>query len=212
MHTMGWMGGHLHEFIIGDRNFGMPDQDYPEIGLEREDRVTLSTALGSLKTFRYLYDFGDGWEHRVKVEKVLRRTPPCNRHSVSTARTRVRLKTLAVLPATSTSLKPSMIRPTRSTRTCSIGAADSSTRPTSTHPTPTPSSATSSSDCQCGLGATLTPQVPNPSHHLDWLQLLGNCDNHRINERLKVIIKQTRNIPTTDQHASLHVLFHRVSG
>ena len=71
LHTMGWMGGHLHEFIIGDRNFGMPDQDYPEIGLERGDRVTLGAALGPLKTFRYLYDFGDGWEHRVKVEKIL---------------------------------------------------------------------------------------------------------------------------------------------
>ncbi len=71
LYTMGWMGGHLHEFIIGDRNYGMPDQDYPEIGLEREDRVTLGAALGSLKTFRYLYDFGDGWEHRVKVEKIL---------------------------------------------------------------------------------------------------------------------------------------------
>lgn len=71
LYTMGWMGGHLHEFIIGDRNFGMPDQDYPQIGLEREDRVTLAAALGSLKTFRYLYDFGDGWEHRIKVEKIL---------------------------------------------------------------------------------------------------------------------------------------------
>ena len=71
LRTMGWMGGHLHEFLIGERNFGMPDDNYPEIGLEKEDRVTLIKALGGLKTFRYLYDFGDGWDHRIKVEKVL---------------------------------------------------------------------------------------------------------------------------------------------
>ena len=69
--TMGWMGGHLHEFIVGDRNYGVPDSDYPDPRVEREDRVTLAGALGPLKTFLYLYDFGDGWEHRVKVEKVL---------------------------------------------------------------------------------------------------------------------------------------------
>jgi Plasmid pRiA4b ORF-3-like protein len=73
--AMGWMGGHLHEFVIGDRNFGLPDDDYPTPGLEREDRVTLSGALGSLRTLRYLYDFGDGWEHKIKVEKVLPADP-----------------------------------------------------------------------------------------------------------------------------------------
>ena len=75
LQTMGWMGGHLHEFIIGHRNYGVPDPDYPEPSVEREDRVTLAGALGGLKTFIYLYDFGDGWEHRVKVEKVLPPNP-----------------------------------------------------------------------------------------------------------------------------------------
>ena len=54
--AMGWMGGHLHEFIFGDRNFGIPDPDYPEPGMEREDRITLVKALGLGHTFRYLYD------------------------------------------------------------------------------------------------------------------------------------------------------------
>lgn len=71
LQTMGWMGGHLHEFVIGDRNYGVPDPDYPEPSVEREDRATLAGALGALKSFIYLYDFGDGWEHRVKVEKIL---------------------------------------------------------------------------------------------------------------------------------------------
>jgi hypothetical protein len=74
--TMGWAGGHLHEFMIGDEHYGQPDPDF-DMGppLQREDRVTLAAALGARKSFLYLYDFGDGWEHRVTVEKVLPPAP-----------------------------------------------------------------------------------------------------------------------------------------
>jgi hypothetical protein len=70
--TMGWAGGHLHEFVIGPNHFGVPDPDFDTPPLiQREDRVILASALGTLKSFLYLYDFGDGWEHRVTVEKTL---------------------------------------------------------------------------------------------------------------------------------------------
>ncbi|MEW5837130.1 MAG: plasmid pRiA4b ORF-3 family protein [Pseudomonadota bacterium] len=70
--TMGWLGGHLHEFIIGHAHYGEPDPDYPDDPPLRSDaRTTLARALGSLTTFTYLYDFGDGWEHRVRVEQIL---------------------------------------------------------------------------------------------------------------------------------------------
>ncbi len=70
--TMGWGGGHLHEFVIGHNHYGVPDPDFDTPPLvQREDRVTLATALGTRKYFTYLYDFGDGWEHRVTVEKIL---------------------------------------------------------------------------------------------------------------------------------------------
>ena len=70
--TMGWAGGHLHEFVIGHDHYGEPDPYYdtPPV-VQREDRVTLAAALGARKSFIYLYDFGDGWEHRVTVEKIL---------------------------------------------------------------------------------------------------------------------------------------------
>ena len=70
--TMGWAGGHLHEFIIGHDHFGIPDPDYDTPPLLRsEDRITLGAALGTRKGFTYLYDYGDGWEHRVSVETTL---------------------------------------------------------------------------------------------------------------------------------------------
>lgn len=70
--TMGWLGGHLHEFVIGETHYGVPDPDWPDaMPVLREDRATLAVALGGLTTFTYLYDFGDGWEHKLKVEKIL---------------------------------------------------------------------------------------------------------------------------------------------
>jgi hypothetical protein len=72
LRTMGWMGGHLHEFIIGHEHYGEPDTDFPQSPpVQPEHRHTLAKSLGSLKTFVYLYDFGDGWEHKVRVEKLL---------------------------------------------------------------------------------------------------------------------------------------------
>jgi len=70
--TMGWAGGHLHEFVIGHDHYGIPDPDYdtpPPI--QREERFTLAAALGARKAFTYLYDYGDGWEHRITVAKIL---------------------------------------------------------------------------------------------------------------------------------------------
>lgn len=70
--TMGWAGGHLHEFIIGHDHYGEPDPDFDSPPpLQHDNRVTLATALGARKSFLYLYDYGDGWEHRVSVEKIL---------------------------------------------------------------------------------------------------------------------------------------------
>jgi hypothetical protein len=70
--TMGWAGGHLHEFVIGHTHYGVPDPDFdtPPL-LQRDDRITLAAALDSRKSFVYLYDLGDGWEHRVTVEEIL---------------------------------------------------------------------------------------------------------------------------------------------
>ncbi len=70
--AMGWEGGHLHEFIIGGARYGLLLDDDWEMDEELldEDEVTLDElGCGEGAKFQYLYDFGDGWRHEVKVEK-----------------------------------------------------------------------------------------------------------------------------------------------
>ena len=70
--AMGWDGDHAHEFIIGDTNYGDPSPDWPsDPPMLNETKVTLTKALGGLKSFTYLYDYSDNWQHKVKIEKVL---------------------------------------------------------------------------------------------------------------------------------------------
>jgi hypothetical protein len=64
-------GGHMHEFEIAGENYGIPDPDEWGPPVNSETRKTLIKALYGIKKFSYLYDFGDGWDHRIKVEKKL---------------------------------------------------------------------------------------------------------------------------------------------
>lgn len=67
----GWQGGHVHEFVFGPDNYGRkePGLDLPEV--MDEEHVTLRDALGARKSFVYVYDYGDNWRHKVKVEKIV---------------------------------------------------------------------------------------------------------------------------------------------
>jgi hypothetical protein len=70
--SMGWLDCHLHEFEIGGQRYGTPDPDWdPPGSVIAENRIAFVTALRRTKTCRYVYDFGDGWEHKIKVEKRL---------------------------------------------------------------------------------------------------------------------------------------------
>ncbi len=74
--VFGWGGGHLHEFSVGEERFGTPDPEYDAFGEVRNERTTrLASALGAAKTMNYVYDFGDSWHHRIKVEKTLEAAP-----------------------------------------------------------------------------------------------------------------------------------------
>jgi hypothetical protein len=71
--AMGWQDCHLHEFEIGDRRYGEPDDDpWPgDAQIYNEKNMKLGALVErGVRRFRYVYDFGDGWEHEIVVEKV----------------------------------------------------------------------------------------------------------------------------------------------
>jgi hypothetical protein len=68
---MGWTNSHLHEFFLGAERIGMKDED-SSAEVKNENRIRLSSKLKTPKLrFRYLYDFGDDWEHSIVLEKIL---------------------------------------------------------------------------------------------------------------------------------------------
>lgn len=69
--AMGWTLSHLHQFKIGKRQYGMVDVDGAEdLELDDERAVQLQDVVRAGDTFGYEYDFGDGWEHDITVNKV----------------------------------------------------------------------------------------------------------------------------------------------
>jgi hypothetical protein len=73
---MRWSNSHLYEICAGGVGWGLTDPDWPDGPLDarkaRLDRVVEDTGA---KTLRYLYDFGDGWEHTVKIERLVDPVP-----------------------------------------------------------------------------------------------------------------------------------------
>ena len=71
--AMGWIGGHLHAFNVDGRQYGDPSNTDD---VADEERLTLNGVIKSgVKRFGYDYDFGDGWEHDVAIEKTTAPVP-----------------------------------------------------------------------------------------------------------------------------------------
>ncbi len=73
--TMGWTNTHLHQFVK-DRIFysvRMPDDDFwNEMNSVDYKGMNVSSLLKKEKdSIVYEYDFGDGWEHQITLEKIL---------------------------------------------------------------------------------------------------------------------------------------------
>jgi hypothetical protein len=69
--AMGWTDSHLHQFITKQVFYGIPDDDF-ELEMEDETKYKLSQLLSKEKdTIIYEYDFGDSWEHKILLEKIL---------------------------------------------------------------------------------------------------------------------------------------------
>ncbi len=71
--AMGWQDYHLHEFRIGDRVYGFPDEEYydPKHVTHPDHTVALEkVAPMAPAAFVYEYDFGDSWQHLILVEEI----------------------------------------------------------------------------------------------------------------------------------------------
>ena len=68
--AMGWMDEHRHQFAIskGRSKRAMDSFDWQE-----ELTTTLEQLVNQKKkrVISYVYDFGDHWEHKVKIEKTV---------------------------------------------------------------------------------------------------------------------------------------------
>ncbi len=73
--VMGWLNVHLHAFQIDGIEYSGPGPDGyidDSHSFEDEAEYRICDVLRKEKMkFRYLYDFGDGWEHIIVVEKIL---------------------------------------------------------------------------------------------------------------------------------------------
>ena len=73
--AMGWTNSHLYEIRAGEVvgwTTPYPDQDWAGDFLDaRKARLCDVLEDVGTKTLKYLYDFGDGWEHTIKVERLI---------------------------------------------------------------------------------------------------------------------------------------------
>jgi len=69
--AMGWTNSHLYEIRARDVGWGIPDPDWGDGPLDaRKTKLIDVLEDVGVKTMRYLYDFGDGWEHTIKIERL----------------------------------------------------------------------------------------------------------------------------------------------
>jgi hypothetical protein len=73
LRAMGWHGGHLHVFSDGMTEYGVPDRELGHADEAAAELADLVSAPG--ERVSYTYDFGDDWEHDIKLEKVLAPDP-----------------------------------------------------------------------------------------------------------------------------------------
>jgi len=69
--AMGWTNSHLYLFEADGVTWGLPDPDFGSDDLPASKSTLLDVLEDTgVRTLRYIYDFGDNWEHSIRVGKV----------------------------------------------------------------------------------------------------------------------------------------------
>jgi len=74
--SMGWTDSHMHLFEYNGQVFGDSRSGVGSLQAADERWTRLDQVLRREKeSLRYEYDFGDGWDHQVTLEKILPHDP-----------------------------------------------------------------------------------------------------------------------------------------
>jgi hypothetical protein len=68
-----WGNDHLHSFTVNSVEYTAQDMeaDYGEEAADGDSVCLYELNLQAKQKFSYLYDFGDSWEHEIKVSKII---------------------------------------------------------------------------------------------------------------------------------------------
>lgn len=69
--AMGWTNSHLYMFEAGGMSWGIPDPNFggDELPADETTLAELIESTGARK-IDYLYDFGDSWDHKIKIGRI----------------------------------------------------------------------------------------------------------------------------------------------
>ncbi len=69
--VMGWTNSHMHQFVKDGKFYSEPDAESYHESIDYS-KIRLNQVLTDEKKFIiYDYDFGDGWSHKIVLEKIV---------------------------------------------------------------------------------------------------------------------------------------------
>jgi hypothetical protein len=71
--AMGWENYHLYEFRVRDARWGVPapELDFGDSPLDaKKTRLVNMLQDFGVKSFKYVYEFGDDWKHSMRVGRT----------------------------------------------------------------------------------------------------------------------------------------------